>query len=383
MQAETCNRPNNAANIDMKQLLLAAALLLGPKPGQLFTRQPLSQLSYAGKKTHRERSIIQAGSDSNTLAGFGGGEDEIGKLADMLGGFLHPRGYSSGSVSELRQLQTRRTKARRRPNTLRIQRQHWQHDILPDFPAGTATGNLTRAQIQAWVDAGKDSPVQRNRAYATFRAAWNLAARQDPDLIPDGPSPFDGIELWPEQTGDRVMTDEELGRMWTWLGTTKGRSLARQTAAAAIAVIALTGARPGEIISMDWNEVDADTAVVHLEDRPGRKTGAKRIFLPPPACEILASVQSDPPRVFACSRQTLRRTWESMREDIGAADLTFHDLRRTHDTLLAEAGVPVEDVAALKQRSVATSARVYRKLRDTRLRELANLGADQMKGEES
>jgi integrase len=51
-------------------------------------------------------------------------------------------------------------------------------------------------------------------------------------------------------------------------------------------------------------------------------------------------------RVFAVSRMTLRRRWEAARAAAGLPDVTVHDLRRTHSTHAAIAGVDLRTLAA-------------------------------------
>ncbi len=50
-------------------------------------------------------------------------------------------------------------------------------------------------------------------------------------------------------------------------------------------------------------------------------------------------------RVFPIARMTLRRKWEAARREAGLEDVTIHDLRRTHSTQAAVAGVDLRTLA--------------------------------------
>ena len=50
-------------------------------------------------------------------------------------------------------------------------------------------------------------------------------------------------------------------------------------------------------------------------------------------------------RVFPVSAMTLRRKWEKARKEAGLEDVTVHDLRRTHSTHSAAAGVDLRTIA--------------------------------------
>ena len=51
-------------------------------------------------------------------------------------------------------------------------------------------------------------------------------------------------------------------------------------------------------------------------------------------------------RVFPVSAMTLRRKWEKARKEAGLEDVTVHDLRRTHSSYSAAAGVDLRTLAA-------------------------------------
>jgi integrase len=108
--------------------------------------------------------------------------------------------------------------------------------------------------------------------------------------------------------------------------------------------------RKSEVLAITWSDV------VSLQD--GRKLVAVRqsktdqprlVYCTRTMVEVLqrqetGRVQGDD-RIFALTRMTLRRKWDKLRKAIGLADVTIHDLRRTHGTHAAASGVDLRTLA--------------------------------------
>ncbi len=143
----------------------------------------------------------------------------------------------------------------------------------------------------------------------------------------------------------------------------------------ALIVAALsTGARVGELLSLQWWQVERDG-----EDRPVRlrltadktKTSRTRILpVPWPLAAILDMRQTAPDGqrhpgdayVFgnAVGEQVLRvqTAWENCTAAAGIAGLHFHDLRREFGSRLLDAGVPLTTIQVyLGHTSVTTTAK--------------------------
>ena len=121
-----------------------------------------------------------------------------------------------------------------------------------------------------------------------------------------------------------------------------------------IALIALTGARRGEIQHLRWRHVDLDGRRMILppdEHKAGRKTGKTRVIgLPADAVAILAGYlpeEGDPPDpdalVFSGLRPdvpvALQKPWERIAEEAKLpSSITLHSLRHGVGTLLAAQG---------------------------------------------
>jgi integrase len=112
-----------------------------------------------------------------------------------------------------------------------------------------------------------------------------------------------------------------------------------------------SGMRKGEFRNLKWQDVRVidDTHTVVLI--PNSKSGLPRsVPCTKTMKEILVrqngrKVAGDD-RVFPISAMTLRRKWEKARKEAGLEDVNIHDLRRTHGTHAAAAGVDLRTLAA-------------------------------------
>ena len=96
-----------------------------------------------------------------------------------------------------------------------------------------------------------------------------------------------------------------------------------------------TAMRRGELLSLEWKNVDLKTAVVFL---PDTKNGESRhVPLTPKAVAILkALTPGDSNRVFDISENAFKLAWQRAVKRSGLQDLHFHDLRHEAASRLAE-----------------------------------------------
>jgi integrase len=115
-------------------------------------------------------------------------------------------------------------------------------------------------------------------------------------------NPAKGIERNPEQRRERFFTTDEFARLGDALrrAETEGlpwsidaakeenrRTIADPFAVAAIRLLIFTGARLREILHAQWEHVDFERGIIHLQDS---KTGRKPIYLSAAALNILANL---------------------------------------------------------------------------------------------
>jgi integrase len=116
-------------------------------------------------------------------------------------------------------------------------------------------------------------------------------------------------------------------------------------------LLALTGARLSEILTLRWENVDLENACLRLSDS---KTGQKSIYLNAPALEILNSLPQldDNPHVIAGERVgahlvNLQKPWRRIRKAAGLENVRIHDLRHSFASVAAASGQSLYVIGSL------------------------------------
>ena len=127
-----------------------------------------------------------------------------------------------------------------------------------------------------------------------------------------------------------------------------------------------TAMRRGELLSLEWGNVDLGKSVALL---PETKNGYSReVPLSPRAVELLRALpRSIDGRVIPISANALKKGFERAREKAGLVHINFHDLRHETTSRLFEAGWNVMEVAAVTGHKDLQSLKRYTQLRATDL----------------
>ena len=107
-----------------------------------------------------------------------------------------------------------------------------------------------------------------------------------------------------------------------------------------------TAMRRGELLSIEWSDVDLDRRTIHLENT---KNGSPRtVPLSTRALEILNTMPRDiSGRVFPINAVALRGLWRRACMRANIENLHFHDLRHEATSRFFEKGLNVMEVAAI------------------------------------
>lgn len=159
-----------------------------------------------------------------------------------------------------------------------------------------------------------------------------------------------------EARRDRRPTEDELGRLLTWLD---GRN---RIVADAVRVSAITGLRRSELARIVWEDVDPATRSVLVRKRKHPRRREARDEPVPLLGEAWDIVQAQPEphkgRVFPVSVETLTDCVTAGTRELGIPDLRLHDMRRHATSTLRELGF--DDHARMRvvgHRSEAVHAR--------------------------
>jgi integrase len=189
-------------------------------------------------------------------------------------------------------------------------------------------------------------------------------------IIPSNPCV--GLKLGSSGTRETIVEDEaEYTGLFRALTELENEQAITEPTADALRVIALTGARRGEILNLRGRHLDLGRQRIELaphEHKAGRRTGrTKVISLPAAAVTILAAkfaggIEPDD-LVFKSSKPgapiSLKKPWAKVRERAGLpASLTMHGLRHSIGSHLAMNGASGPQIqAALGHANIASTGR--------------------------
>lgn len=258
---------------------------------------------------------------------------------------------------------------RKKPRSIEEDRRLIRLHLQPVF--GTRkVADLTRDEIDRWHKGMKVTPGAANRARALLSKALTLAEVWG--WRPDGSNPVRHVARFHESDGaERFLSPAEMIALGNALKdyAAEGGSV---YAVAAIRLLALTGARRNEVLSLRWLYVDLEGARLNL---PDSKTRKKSIPLNAAALAVLSGL----PRVAGNSHVfpgpgtsghivDLKKPWTRVRERAGLSDVRLHDLRHSFASFGAASGMGLPVIGALLgHREVRTTAR-YAHLADDPLR---------------
>jgi integrase len=235
-----------------------------------------------------------------------------------------------------------------RPSTVREYRRLVENVIVPSL-GGRRFAELTRADVSAFHHARRETPAEGNRALALLATicAWT---------DPDGVNPCRRIKRFPQRARERFLSPEELARLGDALASWPGSPYA----AAAIRLLVFTGARLGEVLSLQWGWVNAEMGTARL---PDSKTGAKTLHLPPPALAVLAELPriEGEPHVLGARRSTtfVEEPWRRIRKAAGLEDVHLHDLRHSFASVAAAGGMGLPIIGKMLGHTQASTTQRY------------------------
>jgi integrase len=275
--------------------------------------------------------------------------------------------------------------AKRKASTAALYRDILRRLVLPELgnrkAAAIATAEFARLHLSM-----RDHPYQANRMLAVVGSLYAFAEKRK--LVPPGTNPVRGIEKYPERGRERFLSVAELTRLGEAIreGETIGipyevdeknpkakhapkpgnrRTIIGPHAAAALRLLIFTGARLREILRLRWEWVDLERGLLLL---PDSKTGKKAIILNAPAMKVLAELPCLGDYVIAGQaagtdedrpRPDLNRPWRAVVRLAGLRGVRLHDLRHTHASIGAGAGLGLPIIGKLLGHAHPTTTARY------------------------
>jgi integrase len=218
-------------------------------------------------------------------------------------------------------------------------------------------------------DVSKRAPYRANRVVSLLSRMFNLAIRWG--WRSDNPAR--GLERNHEDRRQRFLSPAEIARLAAVLD---GRS--ERTSAALVRFLLLSGCRFSEAAGATWDQLDFEAGVWV---KPSSHTKAKRehrVPLSAPARQLLAELKAangDHPHVFPGKDgrpiTSVKRFWASVCDAANIKGCRIHDLRHTHASILASAGLSLPIIGALLGHTQPGTTMRYAHFYDDPLREAA------------
>ena len=250
-------------------------------------------------------------------------------------------------------------------------------DVIPRW-SGRPIEKIKKRDIIDLLDALVDrgSPTMANRVLACVRKLFGWCVERG--IIEH--SPVTGIKAPSRETSrDRVLLDGELKEVW------QAAAVLDWPFGPFTQLLILTAQRRDEVAGMAWSEIDFDHALWTIPKERAKNGLAHEVPLSRPALDILSSLPRMGSLIFTTTGKTavsgfskakasidtkVLKSRQKALTDAGAdpktaspiADWTFHDLRRTATTGMAQLGVPphiADKILNHKTGSIQGVAAVY------------------------
>lgn len=245
----------------------------------------------------------------------------LGNVSDLCDRFLSSsfaRSYKTSTRNEIERIIEKRVK----PGLGR-------HRLL----------ELRRSHIREWHEGMQDTPYEANRALAYLSRIMSIAETQW-EVIPT--NLCKGVTRHKEFARDRHPSEAELGRIGAALALMEADLAIPNGFCIAVRLLALTGMRLGEVLSLRWELIDVADQTITLKDS---KTGGRVVQMGAVTAAMLATVKREgdwlaashaPEKPLTASQ--FHYHWYDLRRRAEITDLRPHDLRHGVGTYAGQGG---------------------------------------------
>lgn len=237
--------------------------------------------------------------------------------------------------------------------TVREAIDRYEREHAPKRKSGAAAVKLLRAHLERKLGNEKVAAVEHshihtlhasmaktpflaNRVVQHSSKLFNLCELWKYRTIAQG-NPCKGLERNREPKRRRYMSPDEAQKIAAALDARKDEFPA---AVAYIYLLILTGTRRGEIWDARWEWLDGN--VLRL---PDSKTGAKSVYLPPAAMEVINALPRTNGTITGIGPPY--KLWYKVRKEAGCPDLRMHDLRHSFASAALAQGLTLEQIGEL------------------------------------
>lgn len=180
-------------------------------------------------------------------------------------------------------------------------------------------------------------------------------------IRPDNPAI--GVRKFPERKLNRFLSTAEFVRLGEALAAAEAIGVESAYAIAAIRLLALTGCRRNEILSLKRSEIDFDNCCLRLSDS---KTGAKVVHIGARVLDVIRAIPEVvdnpyllPARCGVGHINDLQPPWDRIRKAAGLDGVRLHDLRHSFASFGVNTGDSLPVVGALLGHSSSKTTERY------------------------
>jgi integrase/transposase len=286
----------------------------------------------------------------------------------------------------LRQLAERflrvHVEVRLKPATAERYRSTLDTVVLPAF-GDRDFRSVTKAELAELHGTMRDRPGAANNMLSTISSLygriiedWELAEMRNPAR---------GIKPFPMRRRERFLSPEERQRLDLVIQAGLRMPAGRRghldiESVWALDLLAFTGRRRDEILTLTWPMVDWQHSLLNL---PDTKTGELRVPVSSRVLALLRHIheQAGKPRVGYVLGKRLRglnRTWENIRAAADLHDVRLHDLRHSFASDALMSGVPLAIVGELLGHKQARTTQRYAHLANHVVRQALEMATERI-----
>ncbi len=237
---------------------------------------------------------------------------------------------------------------KKKASSAKTDRQRLRHYVLPKL-GHLKVADVSRQDVVALHFSLREKPYTANRVVALISKMLNLAEVWG--LRPDGSNPCRHVEKFKETPRERYLSSAELAQLTATLAEVEQEGLETVHTVAAIRLLILTGCRLREILDLQWEHVDLESARLYL---PDSKTGSKIVFLSAPARQVLVSLPRTDGNPWVIEGKVpgghpydLNGPWRRICVRAGIENLRLHDLRHSFAAVGAGLGLSLPMIGKL------------------------------------
>ncbi len=262
-----------------------------------------------------------------------------------------------------------------RPRTAKQARRIVETKIKPKL-GRRKVESLTRPDVMNFHSAMARTPREANHALAILSKIMSLAEAWG--LRSGGSNPCIHVKRYRENKRERFLSSSEFQALGQALADADRTSTEAWQVTATVRLLILTGARLSEICELAWNQVDLDAGLIRM---PETKTGSRVIYVTAPVAEVLDGLprSEDIPWVVPGIKEpsnplsiaTVEHGWRRIKKQADIPDVRLHDLRHSHASVAASAGLSLPIIGKILGHNTPTTTARYAHLTDDPVRRAA------------